>query len=43
MRSQLEGLLLPAKTKHMGRKLNMDKVERFLEFVFNSGLLQDVA
>ena len=24
------------------RKLNMDEVEHFLEFVFNSGLLQDV-
>ena len=43
MRIQSEGLLLPAKTKHIRRKLNKDKVEHFLEFVFNSGLLEDVA
>ena len=43
MRSQLEEQLLSTKTKHIRRKLNMDKVEPFLEFVFNSGLLQDVA
>ena len=43
MRSQLEGQLLSTKTKHIHRKLHMDKVEHFLEFVFNSGLLQDVA
>ena len=29
MRSQSEGLLLPTKTKHICRKLNMDKVEDF--------------
>ena len=43
MRSQSEGLLLSTKTRHIHRKLNMDKVEHFLEFIFNSGLLQDVA
>ena len=42
MRSHLEVLLLPTKSKHIHRKLNADKVEHFLEFVFNSGLLQDV-
>ena len=43
MRSQSEELLLPTKTNHIHRKLNMDKVEYFLEFIFNKGLLQDVA
>ena len=43
MRNQSEGLLLPTKTRHIHRKLNMDKVEHFLEFIFNSGLLQDMA
>ena len=43
MRSQSEGLLLPTKTRHICRKLNTDKVEHFFEFIFNSGLLQDVA
>ena len=43
MRSQSEGLLLTTTTKHIRRKLNMDKLEHFLEFIFNSGLLQDVA
>ena len=43
MISQSEGLLLPTKTRHIHGKLNMNKVEHFLEFIFNSGLLQDVA
>ena len=30
MRIQSEGLLLPAKTKHIRTKLNKDKVEHFL-------------
>ena len=43
MRNQSEGLLLPTITRHIHRKLNMDKLEHFLEFIFNSGLLQDMA
>ena len=42
MRSQLEVLLLPTKSEYICRKLNADKVEHSLEFVFSSGLLQDV-
>ena len=40
---QRETFVLPAKTKHKRNKLDIRKCEHFLDFIFNSGLLQDVA
>ena len=37
------GLVLPEKTKFKRSKLNIMKCEHFLDFIFTSGLLQDVA
>ena len=42
-RSASEGLLLPTKEKHTRLRLDMAKAEHFLDYMFNSGLLQDVA
>ena len=48
-RSQSEGVLLPSKTRHICRKLNMDKVEHFYvaygthNIKFDSGLKLKVA
>jgi hypothetical protein len=38
-----DGLVLPEKVKFKRSKLNIQKCEHFLDFVFMSGLLQDVA
>ena len=38
-----KGLTLPRKGSFMNNKLNTTKVEHFLDFFFDSGLLQDVA
>ena len=38
-----KGLTLPWKGSFMRNKLNTTKVEHFLDFIFDSGLLQDVA
>ena len=38
-----KGLTLPLKGSFMRNKLNTTKVEHFLDFIFDSGLLQDVA
>ena len=43
MIGQPEEPLIPTKTRHIHGKLNLDKVEHLLEFIFNSRLLQDVA
>ena len=42
-RKSCEGLLLPKKEKHHRNKLDLVKAEHFIDFVFSSGLLQDVA
>ena len=42
--SNNSGLVIPSVTKTVVRsRLNQDKVEHFLEFIFTSGLLRDVA
>ena len=38
-----KGLVIPKKTKFTRNKLDLNKAEHFLDFVFTSGLLQDVA
>ena len=37
------GLVLPTKVQFKRSKLNVSKCEHFLDFVFMSGLIQDVA
>ena len=41
--SSKESFYLPSKVKHKRKKLDIFKCEHFLNFIFNSGLLQDVA
>ncbi|XP_057316234.1 uncharacterized protein LOC130657272 [Hydractinia symbiolongicarpus] len=42
-KSSSASLLLPMHQVHKRLKLDNNKCEHFLEFIFNSGLLQDVA
>ena len=42
MEKESTSLSLPTKEKHTCRKLDLRKCEYFLDFIFNSGILQDV-
>ena len=41
--NKCKGLTLPRKGSFKRNKLNTTKIEQFLDFIFDSGLLQDVA
>ena len=38
-----DGLVLPETKKHNRNKLDLNKAEHFLDFIFSSGILQDIA
>ena len=43
LREQSNGISIPASTKQKRTRLDQLKCEHFLDFLFSSGLLQDVA
>ena len=43
LQPKIKGLVVPVKEKFHRNKMNIEKSEHFLEFLFSSGLIQDVA
>ena len=43
LKQSAEGLVLPQKVKFRRNRLNIQKANHFVEFLFSSGMIQDVA